>query len=1289
MTTAPPPADLDEFRLLRALGRGGMGAVYLAHDTLLDRMVAIKVMTSGGASAEGRRRFLTEARAIARLQHPNVVAVHRVGVTRDGEPYLAQELVRGQSLDRLSLPLAPARALAIAVGVARGLAAAHRRGILHRDVKPANVMLDEADTPRLLDFGLAKLTGDGGGAADAEVDDVGAPVLDADAPVLDASAAATADPSGAAAATADPPGIIDTAAAITLDPAGAPAAAIAAAAVARAGPALTDDGALLGTPRYLAPERWRGEVATARSDLYALGVLLHELVTGAAPYPERDRAALQAAVLDGPPVAPPTIEGVAPGFAAVIADCLARDPAQRPESADEVVHRLERVIAGAPSLTAGDPYPGLASFDAARQGDFLGRGAELAAVIDRLRADPLVTIIGDSGVGKSSLARAGVVPAIEAGQLDDGRRWTAVVVRLGRAPVAALVAACGLEVAPAAPPSAGALARALAGRTGADRGLLLLVDQLEELVTSAPLDERAPAAAWLAALAEGLPGVKVVATLRGDLLTRVAALPGLGPRLVRSLAVLGPLTAAGARDAVAGPAHARGVRFSDTATVDELVAAATARPGALPLVQFTLAALWARRDRARAEIPRDALAAVGGVAGALAGHADRVLAGLAPAARPAARRILLALIGRDQTRATIGRDALVGGDAEAVTALEALVAGRLVIGGDDGDRDAHYQLAHEALIDGWATLRGWLDDAAGQRGRRARLAAAADEWHRHGRRPAHLWSAAQLTDAAGLDELGDRDRAFVTASQRALRRRRVGLGVALAALPLIAGATWLTIRRVDAAERTARVAARVAAADAHEAPARTAAAAAAAGRAQLATWFAAGPTPEAEAAWRAARDQAAAASAGFAAAATELEAALVTGGDQPAVRRRLAGVLIAQAIEAEARFDAAAVDSLLARAALHDPAQHAAWHRPAVLTVDAPGAVALAVARYQTQDGAVTVGPSLARVSGNRTSWSLPAGRYQVAITGGDGLAVVAPVVLARGEALTMAVPPIAAAAVPAGFIYVPAGRFLVGSDDEGPLRELFMSAAPMHARTTAGFLIARDETTYGEWLGYLRALPPDERERRRPRTPDGPVRTMRLDGADPYALVFQPARDAFVAAEGAPLVLAARDRRREVPWERAPVGGVSFEDAQAYAAWLAATGRVPGARLCTELEWERAARGADGRRYPHGARLAPDDANVDITYGRRSDAYGPDAVGSHPASTSPFGVRDLAGNVKEWVIGVDGRPWARGGGYYHGQVTALASTRDPAEASLRLPWLGVRICADAPVGPAGAGAVR
>ena len=149
------------------------------------------------------------------------------------------------------------------------------------------------------------------------------------------------------------------------------------------------------------------------------------------------------------------------------------------------------------------------------------------------------------------------------------------------------------------------------------------------------------------------------------------------------------------------------------------------------------------------------------------------------------------------------------------------------------------------------------------------------------------------------------------------------------------------------------------------------------------------------------------------------------------------------------------------------------------------------------------------------------------------------------------------------------------------------------------------------------------------------------------------------------------------------PVTGVSWQDAVAYAGWLDATKRVAGARLCTDDEWEHAARGADGRPYPHGFRLDPGDANFADTWGQDPAAYGPDVVGSYPASRSPYGIDDMAGNAWEWVRSsrADRAPsTARGGGFPFDAVTLRTEVREGGEPILRNIAVGLRICADATV---------
>jgi formylglycine-generating enzyme required for sulfatase activity len=445
----------------------------------------------------------------------------------------------------------------------------------------------------------------------------------------------------------------------------------------------------------------------------------------------------------------------------------------------------------------------------------------------------------------------------------------------------------------------------------------------------------------------------------------------------------------------------------------------------------------------------------------------------------------------------------------------------------------------------------------------------------------------------------------------------------------------------------------------------------------------------AEPVWARALSELTRARAIFASAARELEVALLIDGARDDVRAGLTSTIFDQAVLAELAYDAGATRELSSRLdAFDDKGTLAAtWHAPAELSIDAPGAARIDVRAYRDHDGHLELGAPVASAATPRLSAQLAPGSYLIELRGGDGLLVRDPVVVAHGEQLQLAIPLPRAADVPiradgrAGMVYVPPGHFLVGG---GPgweaTRPTFLQTSPLHAVTTGGYLIAITEVTFGDWMTYLRALPDAERENRRPGASALGAGTLRLDGGrrpdEPFVLTLQPTTQALVAREGQLLVYPGRTKRRAIRWEAAPVSWISLEDARAYTAWLASTGRVPGARVCSDLEWERAARGADGRTWAHGERLDPDDANFDETYGRDDLTYGPDEVGMHLASTSPFGLLDTVGNTWELTETPDGQAALRGGGWYHTAASATVANRDLHTTTDRSMWSGLRICA-------------
>jgi hypothetical protein len=273
------------------LGAGGMGEVYRAADTRLGRDVALKVLAEGRNDEESLRRFEQEARATGALAHDNIVAVHDAGM-HEGTPYLVTELLEGRTLREMLSegPLPLRRALLHGAQLARGLAAAHARGVVHRDLKPENAFVTADGRLKILDFGIAKLL-----------------------------------PNAAR------PG--ETA----------------------AQPALrTSTGAIVGTVGYMSPEQVRGKPADARSDIFSLGCVLHEMLSGLRAFRRDTPVHTATAILDDEPpsLAPP----VPPAVAHLVARCLEKDPGQRFQSALDVAFDLE----GHLGLLSGERAPQLA-----------------------------------------------------------------------------------------------------------------------------------------------------------------------------------------------------------------------------------------------------------------------------------------------------------------------------------------------------------------------------------------------------------------------------------------------------------------------------------------------------------------------------------------------------------------------------------------------------------------------------------------------------------------------------------------------------------------------------------------------------------------------------------------------------------------------------------------------------------------------------------------------------------------------------------------------------------------
>ena len=293
MTQDPGIADTSRYRLLDRLGHGGMGEVFLAEDTQLGRKVAIKFVSEGaGADERALERLYREARSAAALDHPYICKIHEIAEV-DGRTGIVMEHVTGETLQAMLArsPVTPHRALAIAGEVAEALDAAHKRHLVHRDLKPANVMLTEEGHVKVMDFGLARTVRFDAGSGDQ---------------------------------------------AETVAP-------------------VTRPGMQVGTPGYMAPEQIAGSPPDTRSDLFAFGILLYELLAGVHPFKRLNPSGTLGAILRD---APPPIAQYQHALPEVAQATLDRLLAKAPGAAAAVVHRGSgRPPGHRPRALRGDVYP--------------------------------------------------------------------------------------------------------------------------------------------------------------------------------------------------------------------------------------------------------------------------------------------------------------------------------------------------------------------------------------------------------------------------------------------------------------------------------------------------------------------------------------------------------------------------------------------------------------------------------------------------------------------------------------------------------------------------------------------------------------------------------------------------------------------------------------------------------------------------------------------------------------------------------------------------------------------
>lgn len=453
-----------------------------------------------------------------------------------------------------------------------------------------------------------------------------------------------------------------------------------------------------------------------------------------------------------------------------------------------------RLVPVVPGAMVPNPYKGLRPFEEGDAPDFFGREALIVQLVERLSETRFLAVVGPSGSGKSSVVRAGLIPALRRGALPGSNEWRIAEMLPGAHPLDELEAAL-LRVA-VNPPSTlieqlerddHGLLRAVKRVLPADGSqLVLVIDQFEEVFT---LVERESTRTHFlesleAAVADPRGPLRVVITLRADFYDRPLLYRGFAELLRSRVEAVVPLSPEELERAISGPARRVDVRL-EHGLVAEMLAEVADEPGALPLLQYALTELFERREGEDSVLSLEAYRAIGGVSGALGRRAEELYAQHDAVGKEAARQLLLRLVslgeGTEDTRRPVPRSEVISLDVDrqAMTAvIDSFGASRLL----SFDRDARtgaptIELAHEALLTAWGRLRRWIDDAREDLRTERRLAAAAREWVDEDRDPSFLAAGSRLEQFETWRNTSDisltpEERGFMDASVGERDRRR-------------------------------------------------------------------------------------------------------------------------------------------------------------------------------------------------------------------------------------------------------------------------------------------------------------------------------------------------------------------------------------------------------------------------------------------------------------------------------------------------------------------------------------
>lgn len=690
--------SIKSYAISELIDIGGFGAVYRAMQDGVLREVAIKVINPIFANRPAFiQRFESEAQVIASLEHPHIVPLYDYWRDPQGA-YIVMRWLRGghlrSAMDKHQEGWDVSEVFQLLVQISSALAFAHRYGVIHRDLKPENILLDEEGNVYLADFGIAQIVNSG-----ADDDEFGA----------------------------------------------------------------------MGSPAYAAPEQIANTTTNERTDIYSLGIILFELLAGQHPFPDLAENTVTTLTNKRLSERLPSLRSLRPDLPESLDAVIQRATALNSDERYADVISLVNAFRGAaftpdqritstlipPSVILAqqaipNPYKGLRAFQEADASNFFGRTRLIQTLISRLTEDSkynrFLAVVGPSGSGKSSVVKAGLIPALRRGDLPGSERWYYIDMVPGLEPYRELESA--LNSIAISPPENLAV-QLHSHKTGLTEvvqdilpedervELVLVIDQFEEVFTL--VENEQITFNFLETLQSAVTApnsrIRIIITLRADFYDRPLLRPALSEIISQRTEVVIPLNQQELELAILEPARRAGVTL-EAGLVPAIINEVNQQIGALPLLQYLMSELFELRTETQITI--DSYRRLGGVRGALAKRAEDFFQELSEPQQEIARQIFLRLITLGEGTEDTRRRALVG-ELTSISKMRSTVQDLIELLGksrlltfdrDPETRSPTLEVTHEALIREWQRLRQWLDASRTDVRMQRNLALAAEDWHK-------------------------------------------------------------------------------------------------------------------------------------------------------------------------------------------------------------------------------------------------------------------------------------------------------------------------------------------------------------------------------------------------------------------------------------------------------------------------------------------------------------------------------------------------------------------------------